>query len=86
MKRLSRLRDLDYRQMRKSVFEIADKWTDKISALGYAVFLHRLLLSITNHLPMTPFENSFGGALTAVLTLSALNLLVAYTPALRRRL
>eukprot|EP00472_Partenskyella_glossopodia_P006075 CAMPEP_0197516550 /NCGR_PEP_ID=MMETSP1318-20131121/1445_1 /TAXON_ID=552666 /ORGANISM="Partenskyella glossopodia, Strain RCC365" /LENGTH=620 /DNA_ID=CAMNT_0043065385 /DNA_START=58 /DNA_END=1917 /DNA_ORIENTATION=- len=47
MKRLSRLRDLDYRQMRKSVFEIADKWTDKISALGYAVFLHRLLLSVT---------------------------------------
>ena len=46
----------------------------------------RLLLSITGNLPMTPFENSFGGAMTAVTVLVLLNLLVAYVPALRKRL
>lgn len=45
----------------------------------------RLLMSITGYLPMTAFENSFHGALTAVLTLVVLNLLVAYVPELRRK-
>lgn len=44
----------------------------------------RLLLSITGYLAITPFENSFGGALALVLTLVVLNVAAIYVPALRR--
>lgn len=58
---------------------------DAIEVSLIVLFQVRLLLSITGYLPMTHFENSFSGALTTVLVLVALNLLVVFVPALRRK-
>lgn len=43
----------------------------------------RLLMSVTGYIPMTAFENSFGGALTTVVTLAVINVLVVLVPVLR---
>ena len=58
---------------------------DAIEVLLVVLLQARLLLSITGRLPMTAWENSMGGALTAVLTLTLINVLVVMVPALRRR-
>lgn len=43
----------------------------------------RMLLSATNYLPLTDFEQSTSGVVTFVGALVALNVLIALTPALR---
>ncbi len=50
-----------------------------------ALLQARLLLSVTRQLPMTPFENSAGGAATAMAVMVGLNVLVALVPAMRRK-
>jgi len=59
---------------------------DAIEVALIALLEARLFLSLTNNLPMTPFENSFGGALTLVLTLVTINVLALTVPAMRREL
>lgn len=44
----------------------------------------RMLLSATNYLPLTDFEQSTSGVVTFVGALVALNVLIAVTPALRQ--
>lgn len=39
---------LDYARLRRSLFELADNWTDSIDALKYAAFLFRVHSRITN--------------------------------------
>ena len=59
---------------------------DAIEVSIIVLFQARLLLSITGYIPITPFENSLGGAVTAMITLVVLNLLVMFIPAMRKKL
>ena len=45
----------------------------------------RMVLSATGHVPLTSFEGSFNGAVTAAVTLVVLNLAITMVPALRER-
>ena len=59
---------------------------DAIEVAVIVLMQARLFLSITGYLPMTRFENSLGGAVTAIVTLVVINVLIMYVPALRKRL